>query len=259
MKSRTAIKIALVIVIAGAIAALYFSPLRSHLTREHIRTDVSAIRDLWYGPIAFILLYAAGCIVAIPASLFILVAGVVWGWKLGVIYAMCGSLLGASASYFVGRFVGEGMLERFGKAGELVKRRVCSAGFQTMVIVRLIPGPPFALWNYAAGVARVRFKDYFFGTLVGTLPPHIVFAYSADSLWNGSMTQGEAVKRLLIVGVLFAALVLLPTLLKKKVKLEEVAIDPGTQPACVHDDLEKVRGQNENSEVRKPAAPSSHF
>ena len=93
-----------------------------------------------------------------------------------------------------------------------------SAGFKTMLIVRLIPGPPFAIWNYGAGVANVKFRDYFFGTLLGTLPAHVIFAYCADALFNGTMTQSDAMKRLAIVAALLIALVLLPTLLKKRIR-----------------------------------------
>jgi uncharacterized membrane protein YdjX (TVP38/TMEM64 family) len=218
MKSRTAIKIAIVIVIAGVVAAIYFSPLRNHFTRERIQADIAAMRGLWYAPLALIAAYAIGCVFAVPASVFIITAGVVWGWKLGAVYAMTGGMIGATISYFVGRFLGEGILQKFGRAGKIVESQVKSAGFKTMLIVRLIPGPPFAIWNYGAGVANVRFRDYFFGTLLGTLPAHVIFAYCADALFNGTMTQSDAMKRLAIVAALMIALVLLPTLLKKLIR-----------------------------------------
>ena len=218
MKARTAIKIAIVIVIAGVVAAIYFSPLRNHFTRERIQADIEAMRGLWYAPIALIAAYAIGCVFAVPASVFIITAGVVWGWKFGALYAMTGGMIGATISYFVGRFLGEGILQKFGRAGKIVESQVKSAGFKTMLIVRLIPGPPFAIWNYGAGVANVKFRDYFFGTLLGTLPAHVIFAYCADALFNGTMTQSDAMKRLAIVAVLMIALVLLPTLLKKRIR-----------------------------------------
>jgi len=216
MKARTAIKIAIVIVIAGVVAAIYFSPLRYHFTRERIQADIEAMRGLWYAPIALIAAYAIGCVFAVPASVFIITAGVVWGWKLGALYAMTGGMIGATISYFVGRFLGEGILQKFGRAGKIVESQVKSAGFKTMLIVRLIPGPPFAIWNYGAGVANVKFRDYFFGTLLGTLPAHVILAYCADALFNGTMTQSDAMKRLVVVAALMIALVLLPTLLKKR-------------------------------------------
>jgi len=212
---RNALKAAIVLFIAAVVAALYFTPARQYMTREHIGEGVSLMRGLWYGPVVLVLAYAIGCIFALPASLFIIAAGVVWGWKLGGLYAMAGGMLGAVISYFVGRFLGEGLLEKFGSAGRMVERQVSSAGLKTMIIVRLIPGPPFAVWNYGAGVARVKFSDYFLGTLLGTFPAHMIFAYSADALFNGTMTQGDAVRRLLIVAALLIALTLLPTLIKR--------------------------------------------
>ncbi len=216
MTVRNAIKVAILVLMIAAFAGLYFTPARQYMTREHVRDGIDFMRALWYGPLVLILSYGLGCIFAVPASLFIIAAGVVWGWKFGTLYAMCGGMLGASVSYVVGRFLGEGLLQKFGRTGRMVERQVASAGFKTMLIVRLIPGPPFAVWNYGAGVAGVRFSDYFFGTLLGTLPAHAIFAYSADSLFNGTMSQGDALKRLIVVAVLMIAIVVLPGLLKKR-------------------------------------------
>ena len=220
LNGRNALKAAIVLFIAAVVAALYFTPARQYMTREHIGEGVSVMRGLWYGPLVIVAGYAIGCIFAVPASLFIIASGVVYGWKLGGLYAMTGGMLGAVISYFVGRFLGEGLLQKFGSAGRMVERQVSSAGLKTMLIVRLIPGPPFAVWNYGAGVAGVKFSDYFLGTLLGTLPAHMIFAYSADQLFNGTMTQGDAVRRLFIVAGLLIALTLLPSLIKRFVRPE---------------------------------------
>jgi len=216
MISRRGLKIATLLVLVGGVVALYFSPLRNYFSREQLSTTVAHLRTLWYGPIVLIVSYAVGCIFAIPASIFIIAAGIIWGWKLGVTYAMCGAMLGASASYFAGQFLGEGLLDRFGRAGAAVSRQVSRNGFVSMLVARLIPGPPFAVWNYAAGIARMNFGEYFLATLLGTLPAHIVFAYCADALFNGTMTQGDAVKRLVIVAVLLISMIALTTLLKRR-------------------------------------------
>jgi len=221
MKASHAVKIALVAIIAGAVVAVLVSPLRHQLTLAHARAWVTSerahVQSLWWTPLALIAAYGIGCIFAIPATLFIAVAGALWGWKLGLAYAIAGGMLGASASYFLGRFLGEGLIERFGKAGAAVTRQIKRAGFQTMLIVRLIPGPPFAIWNFAAGVARMRFRDYALATFIGLIPSHIIFAYCADSLVNGTMSEGDALKRLAIVCGLLIALILIPLVIKRLV------------------------------------------
>jgi uncharacterized membrane protein YdjX (TVP38/TMEM64 family) len=215
MSRRLVFRLAAVAALAGLFVAIWFSPLREHLTRENIRAAVEQIRGVWYSPIVYVLVYAAGCMVALPASIFVIAAGFIWGWLLGGCYAMVGGMLGAVVSYFAGRFIGEGLLERFGRVGKLVAKQVDHAGFKSLLVLRNIPGIPFAVLNYGAGVAGVRFRDYFFATIIGIAPSKFVFTYCADALFNGSMSEGDALKRLAVVCLLVVAMVLLPTMVKR--------------------------------------------
>jgi len=215
MSRRNVLRLVVVVLLAAAFIALWFSPLREHLTRDNIRAGVAQIRSVWYAPIIYIFLYAIGCVVALPASMFVIAAGFIWGWLLGGCYAMVGGTLGAIVSYFVGRFIGEGLLERFGRMGKIVAKQVDHAGFKSLIVLRNIPGVPFAVLNYGAGVAGVRFRDYFFATIVGIAPSKFVITYCSDALFNGSMTEGDAFKRMAIVGVLMITMVLLPVAVKR--------------------------------------------
>lgn len=215
MSRRTLLKLAAIALLIAVFAVIWFSPLREHLTRENIRAAVNQIRAVWYAPLIYVLLYAAGCTVALPASIFVIAAGFIWGWLLGGIYAMAGGMLGAVISFFLARFVGEGLLVRFGRVGAMVAKQVDHAGFKTLLILRNIPGIPFAALNYGAGVAGVRFRDYFFATLIGIAPSKFVLTYCADALFNGSMSEGDAFQRLAIVAALVIAIILLPVAVKR--------------------------------------------
>jgi uncharacterized membrane protein YdjX (TVP38/TMEM64 family) len=162
----------------------------------------------------------AACVLALPASVFCIAAGFIWGWGFGALYSVIGGLLGAIASFYVGRFVGAGILEKFGRIGRAVARQVDHANFGTLVALRFIPGIPFAVLNYGAGVAGIRVRDFLGSTLLGVIPPMLVFAYCADALFNGSMTEGDALKRLLIVCALMLALTLLPMAVKRFTRRE---------------------------------------
>jgi uncharacterized membrane protein YdjX (TVP38/TMEM64 family) len=219
MSKRTLIKVAIVLLLAAAVAAVWFSPFREQLTRENVRATVEQFRGTWYGPIVFILLYAVGCIFGIPATVFVLSGGFIWGWMLGGTYAMIGGVLGATASFCVGRFLGEGMLDRFGRAGRAVAKQLDHAGFRSLLILRLIPLFPFAVINYAAGVAGARLLDFVFATAIGLAPSNYVFAYCSDALFNGTMSEGDALKRIFTVAGLMLAVVLIPMLLKRFVRV----------------------------------------
>ena len=218
MSRRTLSKLIVAAVVAAGLVTVYFSPLREYITRENIRTFVEHLRGLWYGPIVFVLVFAIGCVFAVPASIFVLAAGLIWGWLFGTAYSILGAMLGAMASFFLGRFVGEGILQRFGRLGRIVMKQVDHAGFFSLLVARQIPGIPFAVLNYGAGAAGVRFRDFFFSTLVGITPSLFVFTYSADAVFNGSLSEGDAVLRLLIVCALMLAIVLLPQLVKRFVR-----------------------------------------
>jgi uncharacterized membrane protein YdjX (TVP38/TMEM64 family) len=215
MSRRTLFRIAAAIVLVAAFAALWFSPLREQLTRENVRTFVQHLRGLWYGPIVFILAFAAGCVFALPASVFVIAAGFIWGWAFGTLYAILGGLLGAVISFFLARFIGEGLLERFGRVGKMVAKQVDHAGFRSLLVARFIPGIPFAVLNYGAGVCGVRFRDYLPATIIGITPPMFVFAYCADALFNGTMSEGDVVKRLVVACLLMIAITLLPVVVKR--------------------------------------------
>lgn len=213
-------RVAVAVLLLAAVVAIYLSPAREHLTRENVRLFVGHLRGVWYGPVVFIAAFTVACVLALPASLFVLAAGFIWGWALGGVYSVIGGLLGAVASFYVGRFVGEGMLVKFGRVGRAVARQVDHASFRSLVALRFIPGIPFAVLNYGAGVAGVRIRDFIASTLVGVSPPMFVFAYCADALFNGSMSEGDAARRLLIVLVLMLAITLLPVAVKRFTKRE---------------------------------------
>ena len=215
MSRKTIIKVAILLVLAGVVAALYFSPAREQLTRDNVRAFVEHLRGLWYGPLIFIAAFALACVFALPASVFVLAAGFIFGWLPGMIYSFIGGMLGAVASYYLGRFVGEGMLEKFGRVGRAVARQVDHATFRSLLALRFIPGIPFAVLNYGCGVAGVRVRDYLASTAIGIIPPMFVFAYCADALFNGSMTEGDAVKRLVVVLGLMLFITLLPVVVKR--------------------------------------------
>ena len=215
MSRRTLIKVAVALALAAAFAALWFSPLREQLTRDNVRAFVEHLRGLWYGPAVFIGVFALGCIFAAPASVFCIASGFIWGWALGGTYAFLGGLLGAVASFYVARFVGEGLLHRFGRIGAMVKKQVDHAGFRNLLILRYIPGIPFAVLNYGAGVAGVRFRDFLPATIIGIIPPMFVFAYCADALFNGTMSEGDVVRRIVIACALMLAITIVPVVVKR--------------------------------------------
>lgn len=200
----------------AAVTALWFSPFRQEITVENARRLLEATAGVWWGPGAFILVFAVLATLLVPASVFVVSASLIWGWMAGGTYALAGGTLGALLSFGIARWLGAGALRRLGRRGEQLAERLQDAGFSSLLILRLIPIFPFAMLNYAAGFAGLRGRDFFAATAIGSAPSMFIIAYSADALVRGTLSGEAAFRRMLIAGVLLAVLAIVPMLLRKR-------------------------------------------
>ncbi len=131
------------------------------------------------GAIAFIGIYILATVAFFPGSILTLGAGVVFGVVAGSLYVFVGATLGAAAAFLVGRYLARNWVtqkisgnDKFQAIDEAVGRE----GFKIVLLTRLSPVFPFNLLNYAYGLTRVSFKDYFLGS-VGMIPGTIMYVY----------------------------------------------------------------------------------
>lgn len=214
MNRRNLLKLVVAAILVAAAAGAYVSPLRQQLTLANVRSTAALVSTLWYGPLVYVAAFSVATTLLLPASIFVVSAGVIWGWKLGFLYALVGGIVASIVSFMTARFLGEGAIERLGSTATSLAERLRSAGFKVLLVARLLV--PFAIVNYGAGVARVRLRDFVASTAIGMAPATFVFVYSADSLVNGTLTSGDAAKRVLGLAALLVTLVLLPSLFKKR-------------------------------------------
>lgn len=139
-------------------------------------TDLEAIRA-WAaslgpgGALLFVVAYAALTLTPVPKNLLTIAAGLVWGFWLALGLVYVGALLGAAASFVIGRALGREAVERL--TGARVARldaALAHRGFLAVLGARLVPIIPFTLINYGAGLTAVRRRDYALGTAIGILP-----------------------------------------------------------------------------------------
>jgi uncharacterized membrane protein YdjX (TVP38/TMEM64 family) len=132
-----------------------------------------------WGPVVFILGYAAAVVACAPAVLLTLAAGAVFGLGPGVVYVFLAAVLGSSAAFFVSRYLARGALERRLLAQPrfaAVDRAVAKQGRRIVFLLRLSPVFPFVLLNYALGLTRIRFADYLLAA-PGMLPGTLLYVY----------------------------------------------------------------------------------
>ena len=132
-----------------------------------------------WGPVVFIVGYAAAVIGFVPGSVLTLAAGAIFGLTAGIVYVFIAAVLGSSGAFLVSRYVARSAIEKR-LAGNprfaAIDRAVGAQGRKIVFLLRLSPVFPFTLLNYALGLTRVRFVDYVLAS-VGMLPGTLLFVY----------------------------------------------------------------------------------
>jgi uncharacterized membrane protein YdjX (TVP38/TMEM64 family) len=170
------------------------------------------------GPVLFIFVYTLG-VLFLPATPFTIAGAVIFGKFHGMLYNLAADALGASISFYLGRYFLHGVARGFLETRmPWLDRKATEDGFSVIFYLRIF-WFPFIVLNYAAGATRIRFRDYLLGTVLGLLPPVFIFTYFVGALKEVLATYRRPVD-LLTFDVLFPVLLLvfsffLPTLLKR--------------------------------------------
>lgn len=122
--------------------------------------------------VGFTVAYALCTAAFVPRPVLNLAAGALFGAQWGTIGALVGTVAGAGISFGLGRLLGQEGLRpllrgRWLRAGD---RQLSSRGFRAMLVLRLVPGVPFAASNYGAAVSRMGWPAFLSATAVGSVP-----------------------------------------------------------------------------------------
>lgn len=154
------------------------------------------------GAVVFVLGYAALVLLPSPASALTILAGALFGLGPGIALAWAGATLGALGGYGIGRVLGRDTVDRMlrGRLAD-ADRVLRTHGLTAVLAVRLVPLFPFTAINYAAGLLRVRLRDYTIGTAVGIVPGAVAYAaVGASGAQPWGIVLGLTVLLLLVLG-----------------------------------------------------------
>jgi uncharacterized membrane protein YdjX (TVP38/TMEM64 family) len=132
-----------------------------------------------WGPVAFLLIYVAAVVFFVPASIFTVGAGFVYGMFWGSVYVLISAYVAANLTFLIARhFARDWVTERvkshvkFAAIDEAVARE----GWKIVALVRLTPIFPFSLMSYAFGLTRVPLWQYFAANIT-MIPGTCMYVY----------------------------------------------------------------------------------
>jgi len=121
--------------------------------------------------------YLLGSLVLFPVVILNVATVFTFGPILGNVYALAGWLASAAMGYGIGRLVGSKITQSLAHGWfDRLKRPVDRHGFLTVLTLRVFPVAPFTLVNVFVAVWGIRFRDFFWASLVGRIPGTIVLA-----------------------------------------------------------------------------------
>ena len=113
----------------------------------------------------------------------VLTSGFIFGSWIGSLIAVVGLTFGATLLYFFANFFIKDLIEKkFSKKFSNLSSKVEKNEFLFFLIYRFIGGIPFQIQNILPVLFNVKFKNYFFGTLIGMFPQVFVWVSLGSGL-----------------------------------------------------------------------------
>jgi len=136
------------------------------------------------GPFVFFALFVLVECFSLPGAPLMLASGPLFGTLSGCLITILSLVTAATISFLLARTVLRPQLMKLVKGNKTfddINAAVQGDGFKIIFLLRLAPLLPFALSNYAYGVSKVAFWDFFFATLLGVFPGSCATVYIASS------------------------------------------------------------------------------
>lgn len=180
------LKILLTIVLIFTVASIIYKILNMDIKPSDIQKYVTPFGKL--APLVYIVMFALVPLTLFPDSVLAIGGGLIFGLVKGYVYTLIGALLGASLSFYISRKLGRSFVKKITKEKlDTVEEMINSKGFFIILLLRLIPLFPFDIISYGAGLTNIKYRDFLFATIIGTIPGILVFTnIGAQSVNIGS-------------------------------------------------------------------------
>jgi uncharacterized membrane protein YdjX (TVP38/TMEM64 family) len=185
MTSTTLRLVGVVAFLAALVVIARATGASEQVTVENLRGWV-ADAGAW-GILLFVLVFMGGELIHVPGVVFVVAAVLSYGLLAGGVLSYLAAVLSVCFSFGMVRFMGGKALAKIERPWvRKVMEKLDDHPISTVVILRvtLVMFPPL---NYALALSSIKFRDYLIGSVLGLIPPILVFAMFFDQLtqWMG--------------------------------------------------------------------------
>ena len=178
--------VALGATLAACVAVLALS---GSLSADRVRDWVDGYGAA--GPLVFIAVSASLTVVLFPGPVLAAASGLLFGTALGTPVSIASATLGATLAFSLSRWwARDAVVALAGPRLMALRAWVGRRGFLTVLYARIVPGVPYTLVNYAAGLTPIALRSFVAATAIGVAPR--AFAYTALGGSLGNLRSPEA-------------------------------------------------------------------
>jgi uncharacterized membrane protein YdjX (TVP38/TMEM64 family) len=150
------------------------------------------------GPLVFIVVSACLTVVLFPGPLLAGTSGLLFGTALGTPISIIAATLGATLAFSLSRWIAHDAVEEVAPPRvQRLRTWIGERGFLAVLYARIVPGIPYSLVNYAAGLTPIRLSAFVAATAIGCAPR--AFAYTALGGSLGNLKSPETVIALAVL------------------------------------------------------------
>lgn len=176
------------------------------------------------GPVIYVVGYAILIVLTAPGTVITLIGGAVFPLHIAFALVIIGAMIGATLSFFIARYLGRdavnevlGSEGRVGQWTSKINDLLTTRGLMAVAYLRMAY-VPFVVLNYLAPLSGIRFRDFFWGTLLGILPGTFVFVFMGSAIrqaWQAGDLSELVSARSAVALTLFALSLALPWVLNR--------------------------------------------
>lgn len=159
------------------------------INQEQLQANLEAMG--FYAPLIYIALYTFFTLLILPSTPLNLSGGAIFGVWWGTIWTSIAAIIAAVVAFYFTRTLGREIIARkLAGKWEVIDGEMRQGGLFYLFAIRLLPLIPYGLVNFAAGLTAIRFRDYFLGTILGTIPgilPFVMLGAGLQALSKGDI------------------------------------------------------------------------
>lgn len=181
---------------AGVVGGLVVLAGGSLLLRNQISDFINhfiMLVDQWgpLGYVAYIAVYAALEVLALPAIPLTMTAGAIFGTVPGTCVVSVAATIASTVAFLIARYVARDRVQQYAKHHPkfaAIDKAIGKDGLRVVLLLRLSPLLPLAASNYLYGLTSVDLGSYVLGSWLGMLPG--TAAYVAAGTYGKELLEG---------------------------------------------------------------------